>query len=611
MSDIMKSNIMKNKVPTRSDVPEEFTWDLSSLFKNGEEWDSSFREWEKNLETIASFQGRLHESADMLAQCLHEMFQLSENGEALGTYAHLVLAGDGGDPVAAERFGRFMSAAGKEAELTSFIAPEILAIDDKTLQNFLQAEALAPYKLWLQLLLEEKPHTLGAKEEKLLAMQTELLQTPSNVFDQLTDVDMKFGTIQDHSGETIELSHATYSSLLHGPNRDVRRQAFKQYYQVFDAHKNMIAATYAGSVQQDVFFGKARGFASARERALFVERVPIEVYDRLVDAVRQRLPVLYRYYEIRRKLMNLDDIHMYDTYAPIFPDADVNYPWDTAVEMVLDAVAPLGNEYVAALKSGFKEERWCDRYENQGKSSGAFSCGSFRGKPYILMNFKSDVLDHVFTLAHEAGHSMHTWYSVRNQTFPYYNYTLFAAEVASTFNEQLLHHALMSQTTDVRSRLQLINRQVDAIRATIFRQTMFAEFERETHAAAERGEALTLQFFRSTYQTLLEAYFGERFTLDDELSLECLRIPHFYHAFYVYKYATGLSAAIALSRRVLEGGAQELDDYLGFLKAGGSLPPIEALARAGVDMRTPQPVLDALEVFESLVADLEDLSQKL
>jgi oligoendopeptidase F len=394
--------------------------------------------------------------------------------------------------------------------------------------------------------------------------------------------------------------------LLQSPQRSVRRAAFHQYYRQFQAHENTLSATLSGSIQTDAYYARARGYDSALAAALFPDNVPRAVYDNLIQAVHRRLPAVHRYYDLRRRKMRLKDIHHYDTYVPILSQLNASRTWDEAVALVIDALQPLGDGYAAALSAGLGG-RWCDRYPNRGKQSGAFSSGSYDGNPYILMNYKPQVLEDVFTLAHEAGHSMHSYCSARHQPFQYYSYTIFVAEVASTFNEQLLFQHLLRQVGDDQQRAYLINREIDSVRATIVRQTMFAEFEKLTHEMAEAGQPLTVQTFKEVYRRLLEQYFGQHFALDDELSLECFRIPHFYRAFYVYKYATGLSAAIALSRRVLAGGSKELNDYLSFLRAGCSKDPLDLLRDAGVDMASPEPVETALAHFEQLVTELDEL----
>ncbi len=437
-------------------------------------------------------------------------------------------------------------------------------------------------------------------------MQTEMAQTADQVFRQLNDADLKFGLVKDERGSWVELSHASFSTLLHSSKRAVRKQSFQQYYRTYADHKYTLSATLEGSVQRDVYQARVRRYPSSLEMALFGDRVPVSVYENLIASVRRHLPALHRYYDLRRRKMKLKQIHHYDTYVPILSELQTRHTWDQAVHLTLSALEPLGSDYVAALKEGL-QGRWCDRYENRGKRSGAFSAGSYDGDPYILMNYQPDVLDHVFTLAHEAGHSMHSFYSARNRPYAYFNYVIFVAEVASTFNEELLSRHLLQNARDDRQRAYLVNRQLDAMRGTIYRQTMFAEFEKNIHELAESHEPLTLDKFTEVYRGLLEPYFGPEFTLDDELSLECFRIPHFYRAFYVYKYATGMSAAIALADRVLHGGSKELDQYLGFLKAGCSKDPLDLLRDAGVDMSLPGPVDMALDQFGSLVEELDGL----
>jgi oligoendopeptidase F len=415
---------------------------------------------------------------------------------------------------------------------------------------------------------------------------------------------MKFGDIEIEGGERIELSHASYSRCLESPDRDVRRRAFHQYYAEFADHAQTLAATLNASVQRDVYYAKARNYPSTLESSLFGDKVPVSVYTNLIETVHRHLPSVHRYIDLRRRAMKLRDIHMYDTYTPIVSELRMKHTWAQATKTVVRALEPLGSEYCGALERGL-EGRWCDRYENKGKRSGAFSAGSFQGDPYILMNYQPDVLNHVFTLAHEAGHSMHSYYSARHQPFRYYNYTIFVAEVASTFNEELLSEHLLERARDDKERAYLLNREIDDIRATLVRQTMFAEFEKIIHDLVEAGEGLTLDRLRSEYRGLLDRYFGSGFVVDKELELECLRIPHFYRAFYVYKYATGISAAIALSQGVLQGGPDELNRYLGFLKAGCSKFPLDILRDAGVDMEAPAPIEAALKRFDALVTELD------
>lgn len=594
------------QLPKRNQVLPADTWDLASLYASDEAWEAAFKEWEQRIPTFEQYRGRLATSAQTLAGCLAFDTDFDRAGERLGTYAYLKTAEDQANSTYQAMAGRFRHVASTAAQASSFLRPEVLALPDATLRGYLAAEPLAPYKLLLERWLRFKPHTLSEPEEKLLAMQSEMSQATSQIFRQLNDADLKFGQICNEKGETLDLTHGTYSACLHSPERSVRETAFHQFYRQYTAHENTLAATLAGSVHRDVYYAKARNYESALAAALFPDQVPVAVYDNLIASVHRRLPALYRYYDLRRRKMGLDDVRHYDTYVPILSELETRHTWKDAVRAVISSLEPLGSEYCGVLEQGLRG-RWCDRYENKGKQSGAFSDGTFDADPYILMNFQPEVLDHVFTLAHEAGHSMHSYYSARHQSFQYYQYTIFVAEVASTFNEQLLSKHLMSRAESGHQRAFLINREIDAIRGTIFRQTMFAEFERITHSLAESGEALTVAKFKDVYRELLERYFGPEFALDDELSLECLRIPHFFRAFYVYKYATGLSAAIALADRVTTGGPAELRAYLGFLQGGCSKDPLDLLRAAGVDMEQPAAVDTALARFESLVTELDEL----
>lgn len=595
-----------NKLPARKDVPQKDCWDLSSLYTDDAAWEQDFVAWEATIGRYAEFRGRLTESVATLSEFFAFDVEFDRRCERLGTYAFLKTAEDGGAGEYQKMIGRFHNAAARAAETASYIRPELLSTSDERMAELTAAEAIAPFRLALQRMLRYKPHTLTDREERLIAMQAEMAGVANRAFRQLHDVDLKFGTIRDAEGVEIELGHSSYPSLLESPDREVRRTAFTQYYEQFQRHENTLAAVFTGSVQRDVYYARARNYPSSRAAALFPDNVPEAVYDNLVSAVRDRLDVVHRYFDVRRRKMGLDDLHHYDTYVPILSDLKQKRTWDEAVEAVLGSLAPLGDQYRRDLEKGLRG-RWCDRYANAGKQSGAFSCGSFDGDPFILMNYQESVLDHVFTLAHEAGHSMHSYYSSRNQPFQYYDYTIFVAEVASTFNEQLLTRHLLENAPDDRTRAYLINKEIDSIRGTIVRQTMFAEFELKTHALVEANEPLTLGVCQEVYRELLEAYFGPDFALDDQLSLECLRIPHFYRAFYVYKYATGLAAAIALSERVVSGGERELQDYLGFLSGGCSQDPLDLLRDAGVDMTEPAPIYAALDRFGELVDELDRL----
>ena len=474
------------KIPPRNQIAASDCWDLSSLYASAEDWETDFQGLAEKISGYECFRGRLASGAQMLADCLEFDLQVERLSERLGTYAYLRSAEDQANQAAQALVARFQNLSVKTNQLASFLRPEILAIPAETMAAYLQAAELQPFRLVLERIIRYREHTLSNNEESLLALQGEMAQTAGKAFRQLNDADLKFGFVENERGESVELSNATFSQLLISPSRQVRQSAFHQYYSQFGAHENTLAALLAGSIHTDVYYAKARRYPSSLAAALFPDQVPEAVYDQLIAAVRRHLPAVHRYFDLRRRLMGLDEIHHYDTYVPLLADLDQQRTWDEAVETIIEALQPLGQEYCEILEAGLKR-RWCDRYPNQGKQSGAFSCGTFDGDPYILMNYKPNVLNDLFTLAHEAGHSMHSYYSAKNQPFQYYNYTIFVAEVASTFNEQLLTHHLLQATTDRRLKAYLINHEVDSIRATIVRQTMFAEFEKLTHQMAEEA----------------------------------------------------------------------------------------------------------------------------
>jgi oligoendopeptidase F len=595
-----------NQLPSRESVRAEDSWDLSSLYADNESWEVDFKRLDSLIPDFENYRGKLGESAETLAAALSFDSEFDRIAERLGTYAFLKTTEDQGNSDYQAMKARFQNLAVRAGQASSYMRPEIMSIPETTIDTMLEDEQLSLFRLQLQRLLRYRKHTLSDQEERLLAMQGEMASAAGNAFRQLNDADLRFGEIEDHQGKAIELSHATFSQFLINPNQDIRKKAFDQYYEQFASHDNTLAATLAGSIHRDVYYARVKNYSSSLEAALYPDNVPIDVYDNLIQAVRDSLPSVHHYLDVRRRKMGLESLHHYDTYVPILSNLDKTHSWDQAVDVVIESLQPLGQEYTTTLEAGLRG-RWADRYPNRGKQSGAFSCGSFDGAPYILMNFKPEVLNDVFTLTHEAGHSMHSWYSAKHQPFEYYNYTIFVAEVASTFNEQLLTEYLLKNASDDQERAYLINNELDSIRATVVRQTMFAEFEKRTHEMAEAGEPLTVRSFKQVYRELLEAYFGQDFVIDESLDLECFRIPHFYRAFYVYKYATGLSAAVALSRRVLEGGAQELSDYLNFLKGGCSKDPLELLRDAGVDMSSPEPVKTTLERFKTLTDELDSL----
>ena len=592
-------------VPRRCDVLPSDTWDLTPLYPNDEEWEQGFKELQANYAKISDFRGKVGESPSTLRDALEFEKSVDMRIERLSQYAALRVAEDASNDASLSREARLDSLRVRIGEAFSFLFPEIQAIADETFDRYLADEALAEWVIPLKKLRRLKPHTLTASEERLLALGSSVLRGHQETFSQLTNVDMRFGFVLDGSGKERELTQSSFSSFLQQRDPNVRREAFHKFYAEFRDHQFTLASSLGSSIRADVFDARARNYPSAIEAALFLDDVPLSVYDNLISTVRARLSPLYRYFDLRKRVLGLPEIHHYDTYVPMVGDIQTSVEWDEAVENVLSALTPLGDEYLSTLGNGLREGRWCDRYENKGKRSGAFSYGTYSSPPYIMMNYKSDVFSDVYTLAHEAGHSMHTWYSQRAQSYQNYRYPIFLAEVASTFNEILLTEHLLKTTSERRMRAYVINRQIDDLRGTLYRQTMFAEFEKAIHAAEEAGAPLTLEGFKKTYRELLDAYFGPNFVIDPELELEGLRIPHFYSAFYVYKYATGMSAAVALASQVLESGSPA--KYLNFLQSGGSRFPIETLAGAGVGMSSPAPVQAALELFKRRVDELEEL----
>jgi oligoendopeptidase F len=593
------------QVLTRDQVKADDTWDLAVLFPTPAAWSEALARLQAEYPKVAAYKGRVGESPETLREVLELEKELNLVIERLGHYASLRASEDSSDAENLTREGQYENLMTLIGEATAFVAPEIQRIPDEQFEEFLSSPALVEWTIPLRKLRRLKPHTLSEAEERLLALGHSALRAHGETFSQLTNVDMKFGTLIDEKGVERPLTQSAFSSFLVKRDQELRKRAFHQFYAEFADHRYTLASTLASSVKGDVFAARARNFPSARERALFYDDVPVAVYDNLISTVRENLEPLFRYYALRKRVLGLKEIHHYDTYVPIVPNIETHVSFDAATDKVLTALAPLGGEYCSVLGEGLRQRRWCDRYENKGKRSGAFSSSSYGNPPYMLMNYKEDVFADIYTLAHEAGHSMHSWYSQAAQPFQTYDYPIFLAEVASTFNEELLTHHLLEQTADPRMRAYLINRQIDDIRGTVYRQTMFAEFEKIIHEIEERGDALTLDSFQEAYHGLLSAYFGPDFTLDPELDLECLRIPHFYSAFYVYKYATGISAAVALSEQVLGGGPVER--YLGFLRSGGSKFPIPTLQAAGVDMSSPEPVAKTLALFARRVSELEEL----
>ncbi len=591
----------------RSEVKAADTWDLTPMYGSWAEWDAEFSSLEKKLPIIGSFRGTLEKSAEQIAEALRVYLDCSRALEKLYVFAHLNADADLGN---AEHQGYLQRVSNLHARLAaeaSFFTPELLSIDDEVLSAYLKEPVLAEFLRRLEEIVRYKPHTLSEKEEGLLAKGIEVFGAAQKIFSQLNNADLEFGSILVGDSEQA-LTHSTFITFLKSQDREVRRKAFEQYYGVFEQHKNSIAAALTSSIKKDVYFSSVREFDSALDGSLFSDNVNREVYEGLISHVSENLGSLHRYYDLRNRLLGYSESFLYDTYTSLVNDVEISHSYEDACKTIIESLEPLGSEYTSVLEAGFSKGRWVDRYENQGKRSGAYQSGCYDGPPYMLMNFKERELGDVFTLAHEAGHAMHTYSSVKNQPYQDHGYTIFVAEVASTFNEQLLMRRLKEKhANDPRVLAFLINQQIDDIKSTFFRQTMFAEFELKTHECAEKNEPLTVDSYRAMYRTLLEKYFGTAVTLGELDDLEGFRIPHFYSAFYVYKYATGLASAISLSRQVLAGEDAARANYLEFLSRGCTKYPLDLLKDAGVDLHSKEPITDTIKLFDSLVDELDSV----
>ena len=596
-----------HKIPARKDVPAENKWNLSSIYKSDEEWEENLKLIPQYTKEVAAFKGKLGSNPETLLQALKAIEKANLQIETVYHYASLKHEADEDDTKASDAYGRaLMAYTNMEAEL-SFVDPELQEIEDSKIREWIAKPEFADYKIFIVKLLYFKKYILSEKEERILSLQGQAAQTPDTAFSVLTNVDMNktFGTVTENGVEK-PLTETTWGLFMHSQDRKVREEAYKKFYAKFEEHQNTIAALYSGSVNQDVFSMRARGYESSLHAALYGNKVPVSVYHNLIDCIHKNLPVLHEYYSLRKKALGLDELRHYDVYVPLVKSVETKTTYEEAVEICRKAMAPLGKEYTDRLCSGLLNG-WADRYENVGKRSGAFSSGCYIGDPFILLNYHEENIRDVFTMAHEGGHSMHSWYSVHNNPFMCYEYTIFEAEVASTFNEELVFEYLLKNAKTPEMKKYLLAMRADDILATLHRQTMFAEFELKAHEYVENGTPLTPELLRKTYRELLELYFGPEMHFEDNSDMEGLRIPHFYTAFYVYKYATGISAALALAHRVTTGGDKEREDYFKFLKSGGSRYPIESLKIAGVDMESVEPVQAACDTFKDIVEQLKNL----
>lgn len=590
----------------RSEVPVELTWRLEDIFATDEDWEAEYKKLEEDLPEIETFQGELATSADKLYNLLKLQDELSERLGKLYTYAHMRYDQDTTNSFYQGLNAKAEMLLTKASSVMSYIVPEILAIEEEKIEQFLnEKEELKLYEKVLRDTAKRRPHVLGEKEEALLAEAGEVLSTASQTFGMLNNADLTFPTIKNEDGEEVELTHGRYSTFLESKERRVRKDAFQALYATYGKFKNTFAATLSGNIKKDNFYAKVRNYDSARQAALSNNHIPEEVYDNLVEAVNERLPLLHRYVELRKKVLGVDQLHMYDLYTPLVPEVDMKVSYDEAKEYVMKGLEPLGSEYQSVLQEAF-ENRWIDVEENRGKRSGAYSSGAYGTNPYILLNWQ-DNINNTFTLAHELGHSVHSYYTRKHQPYRYGDYSIFVAEVASTTNEALLNDYLLKNLDDDKEKTYILNHFLEGFRGTVFRQTMFAEFEHDIHMRAQNGEALTADKLTEIYYELNKKYYGPAMVSDEEIGLEWARIPHFYYNYYVYQYATGYSAAMALAQQILDEGEPAVKRYIEFLKAGSSDYPIEVLKRAGVDMNSKQPILDALDVFEEKLNEIEKL----
>ena len=588
----------------RSELDPQFQWDLTPMFESDAAWESALDSLDADIESLAAFAGKLTDAVTIGAY-LDASTEVGRKVERLYCYASQRHDEDTRDDKAQSMYARIGSKYVKMAAALSFAQPEILSLPEETLTAIVNDPAVADYKFNLEDLLRGKPHTLTKAEEKLLASFGEVMSAPSEIYHNLEDADLLFDAVKDGSGETVEVTGSNFVPLEMSTDRTLRENAFHSYYKSYREHINTFAASYAGAIKAATAEAAARNYPSSRAMAMAGENVPAEVYDNLVATVRKHIPAMHRYVRLRKKMLGVDALHFYDVYAPLVGDLKKSYSYETAQEMVLKAVAPLGEDYQATVRKAYAE-RWIDVYPNRGKRGGAYSGGCYDSNPYILLNF-SGTLDSVSTLAHEMGHTIHSWRSRQHQPPQYADYTLFVAEVASTVNENLLIEQLLQNENDPQTRLYLLNQYLENFKGTVYRQTMFAEFEKTAHDYCAQGKPLTAEALSQMYLELNQKYFGPDMEKDEEIAYEWMRIPHFYTPFYVYQYATGYSAAVALSAKILKEGKPAVDAYMSFLKGGESKDPIDLLKMAGVDMTTEKPVADALALFGELVAELEAL----
>ena len=598
---------MANKeVLERKDNPREMKWDLEAMYIDQRDWNKDYEKAILLANKFTYYQGNVVHCSQNLYNALKDHDELYRLVENLYSYSHMKLDEDTRLASSQEISDKGVSLYVEVENKTSFLVPEILSIDLKTLEDYFEEqEALKIYKQYLKDIFRIKNHVLSAREESIIAQFGEVGASPQKIFSMLNNADLKFPTIKDENGLDIEITSSNYVPLMESTNREVRKTVFNEVYKTYDTYKNTFAAILNGDLKNNILNSKLRNFSNSREASLSSNNIPTSVYDNLLSAIHNNLDTMYRYMDIRKRVLNLEELHMYDLYVPIVQDVDFNITYEEGVSIIKKALKPLKNEYLNAMEEGF-DSRWIDVLENRGKRSGAYSSGSYDSKPYILLNYK-DTLDSVFTVAHEMGHSMHSYFTRKNQPYIYGDYSIFVAEVASTANEALLLDYMLKNAKNKNERLYLLNHYLESFRTTVFRQAMFAEFEKSIHEYLEQGGALTADYLCKTYKELNQLYYGSNMIVDDEISIEWARIPHFYYNYYVFQYATGFSAAVALSQKLLNEDDEAVKSYMDFLKSGSSDYPINVLRKAGVDMTTEEPVNNAMKLFRKLVDEFEQL----
>lgn len=600
---------MAKKLLLREEVPEQLTWDLSSIFTSDEAWEEAFKQLSSLENEAKNYEGTVAESAENLYQTLKKSDEISEQFGKLYVYSHLKHDQDTTNGKYQAMDSRVKSLGAKLSAAWSFLTPEILSLPEEKISQFIESyEPLQLYKQKLEEINLERAHVLTPEKEHMMAQLSEVTGNSAQTFSALNNADLQFPKIQNENGEEVQITHGNYITFLESKDRSVREAAFKAVYATYGDFKNTFASTLAGNVKSQNVNAKIRNFKSAREAAMSGNFIPEKVYDQLVSTVNEHLPLLHRYIELRKRILGVDELHMYDLFTPLVKEVKMEMPYDKAKQLMVDSFEPLGNNYQSIVQEGLNN-RWVDVMENKGKRSGAYSSGTYGTNPYVLMNWQDNV-NNLFTLAHEFGHSMHSYFTRQNQPYPYASYSIFVAEVASTCNEELLFDHLMKVIEDPKQKIYLLNHWLDGFRGTVFRQTMFAEFEHLIHELDQNGEALTAERLTEEYFALNKKYHGPAMAEDREIGLEWARIPHFYYNYYVYQYATGQSAATALSKQILEEGQTAVDRYIErFLKAGCSDYPINVLRAAGVDMESPEPIALACKVFEEKLTELEALLQ--